>query len=371
MLRLPVPNSAQFPDENTLREGATTKYIQTNTGIPVPHLHHYGHDRVIGPFSILDHISNILSVSHLLKEPNDDPSITHVLNAAIPPSILYEQYTLIARFTVELSQHTFPRIGSLVETEDKVFEIAARPITQNMNNMLDMGGIPRCILPSKTQTYISADSWYIALAEMHIAQLLFQHNDLVTSADDCRNKYVARQLFLQLARDGRLSTFGFAEDTWSAQSKSATAVSDLSSAPNPTANFRLWCDDFRPGNILLQDNNTIAAIIDWEYTYAAPTQFALDPPWWLLLEVPEMWGNGIKDWAKIFEQRLGNLAVSSKAHRKKTLYNPEQHKAFRASIIATDATELGDRTVLAQLRCAEELGVRCHFLDFFGFEVLW
>jgi hypothetical protein len=47
---------------------------------------------------------------------------------------------------------------------------------------------------------MTADEWYTALAEMHIAQLIFQHNDLVTSEDNCRNKYVARMVFRRLAR---------------------------------------------------------------------------------------------------------------------------------------------------------------------------
>lgn len=48
---------------------------------------------------------------------------------------------------------------------------------------------------------------------MQIAILIFQHNDMVSSEDDCRNKYVARQLFRRLAKQGRLSSFGFAEDS--------------------------------------------------------------------------------------------------------------------------------------------------------------
>jgi hypothetical protein len=30
----------------------------------------------------------------------------------------------------------------------------------------------------------------------------------------------------------------------------------------------------------------------------------LDPPWWLLLEVPEMWSSGIDDWMKVYDMRL-------------------------------------------------------------------
>lgn len=35
-----------------------------------------------------------------------------------------------------------------------------------------------------------------------------------------------------------------------------------------------------------------------------PTQFALDPPWWLLIEKPEDWFEGIDDWASLYETRL-------------------------------------------------------------------
>ncbi len=79
--------------------------------------------------------------------------------------------------------------------------------------------IPRSVYPPQDKTYGTADEWYTELAQMHMAQLVFQHNDLVLSADDCRNKYVVCQLFYRLVKSGLLSTFGFAEDSWSAQSK--------------------------------------------------------------------------------------------------------------------------------------------------------
>jgi hypothetical protein len=127
-------------------------------------------------------------------------------------------------------------------------------------------------------------------------------NDLVTTEDDCRNKYVARQLFRRLGKDYRLSSFGFNDDGWSAQSKSWS--SQLSPAPSNVGSFRLWVDDFRPGNILVDHSDDIAAVIDWELTYAGPTQFMLDCPWWLLLEVPESWKPGIDDWTKVYDNRL-------------------------------------------------------------------
>jgi hypothetical protein len=171
-----------------------------------------------------------------------------------------------------------------------------------MNDMLQLANIPRAVLPPQNKTYNTTDEWYIALAEMHMSQLIFQHNDLVTTEDDCRNKYVARQLFRRLAKDHRLSSFGFANDDWSAQSKSWP--SQLSQAPSNLGSFRLWADDFRPGNILIDDSDDIAGVIDWELTYAGPAQFVLDCPWWLLLEVPESWKPDIDNWTKAYAIRL-------------------------------------------------------------------
>lgn len=51
--------------------------------------------------------------------------------------------------------------------------------------------------------------------------------------------------------------------------------------------FKLFCDDFCPGNVLVNDSLEIVAVIDWEFCYAAPSQFAASIPWWLLLRRPD------------------------------------------------------------------------------------
>jgi hypothetical protein len=147
---------------------------------------------------------------------------------------------------------------------------------------------------------------------MHFAQLVFQHNDLVHNADDCRNKYVSRLLFLKLAQAGKLSTFGFGGDDWSAQSRSHNSSTRLLPAPPKAGNFSLWCDDLRAGNVLLDENDRIVSLIDFEFTYAAPRQFALDPPWWLLLEQPERWDDGIESWARIESRSVARWYGSSR-----------------------------------------------------------
>jgi hypothetical protein len=56
--------------------------------------------------------------------------------------------------------------------------------------------------------------------------------------------------------------------------------------------------------MLLSETDNLLAVIDWEFAYAAPTQFVLDPPWWLLLGLAETWPAGIDDWVRVYEAGL-------------------------------------------------------------------
>ncbi|QPC78169.1 hypothetical protein HYE68_008921 [Fusarium pseudograminearum] len=300
-VRIPCPDLVQFPEEKTRYEAATMSYLAQNTTIPVPALFYHTSTSDVGPALILQHIKYVRDMSDALAIPGQDPEETPVLNPNIEEDTLRKLYQKIAVILSQLSRPTFTRIGSLVEGENGQLSVAGRPITQNMNNMIQLANIPKALLPEPHQTYDSADGCYTASAEMHMAQLLFQHNDLVRSENDCRNKYVARFLFYSLAKQGRLSSFGFSEDDWSAQSQVSKFICR---APRRSDGFRLWCDDLRPVNLLVNQEDDIIAAIDWEFTYVAPTQFSLDPPWWLLLEAPEMWSSGIDDWAGVYNERL-------------------------------------------------------------------
>ncbi|SPO05371.1 uncharacterized protein DNG_08058 [Cephalotrichum gorgonifer] len=313
MVRRPCPSLVQFPREKIAQEAATAAVIAKETGLLIPRLHFYGEESPVGPYVMMDHVESQGSVSARLTRPSEDPSEAHVLDSAVADSTLEAIWGQIAQCYLQLYQLTFPRIGSFLETAPGNYDVAGRPITHNMTDMIRLANVPRSVLPPEGTTYTMADGWYTALAEMHIAQLTFQHNDAVVSEDDCRNKYVARQIFRGLAMQGRLSTFGFSDDRWSAHSSKIPA-SALLPAPSGSDNFRLWGDDFRAGNILLTSSDEIAALIDWEFAYVGPTQFSLDPPWWLLLETVEMWESGMDDWCEVYQKRLKTwLAAMRKA----------------------------------------------------------
>ncbi|EAW19201.1 uncharacterized protein NFIA_091600 [Aspergillus fischeri NRRL 181] len=137
-----------------------------------------------------------------------------------------------------------------------------------MNTLVQLGSLPQSKLP--TATFDTTSSYFEALAELHIAHLVNQRNNAIDSAEDCRRKLVARYLFRKLAREHRLTE----------------RLASFDKGP-----FKLWCDDLRRADILLNEelNNR------WEFTYAAPVEFSFAPPWWLLIEKPEYWPRGLDD----------------------------------------------------------------------------
>lgn len=329
LVRVPCPSQCQFPKEKTLQEAATALLLQQRTQLPVPKLFQYETESTIGPLLMLQYIANEGDMSDVLSRPRHDTNEVPVLSEDLSEDMLHSMYLKLAKCILQLYQPEFSRIGSLNTESNGHISVQGRPITQNMSNMIQLANIPRDVLPSPTTTYTSAHEWYNALANMHLAQLVFQHNDLVTSEDDCRNKYISRYLFRQLAREEKLSSFGFAEDNWSAQ---AAKMKASCPAPDMTGRFRLWCDDLRPNNFLVNGDKDVVAVIDWEFTYAAPTQFILDPPWWLLLEMPEMWPAGIADWAEHYERGLGVwLSCMESAESTSTALPFKLHEYMRES----------------------------------------
>ncbi|KND87285.1 hypothetical protein TOPH_08061 [Tolypocladium ophioglossoides CBS 100239] len=132
-----------------------------------------------------------------------------------------------------------------------------------------------------SRTFADSSECHSVLADMHLQQLSFQRNQAIESPADCRKNYIARQLFRKLAAEGRLADREFRQ--------------------GPS---KLWCDDLRPANVLVNKEHQVAAVIEWEFSYAAPAKFLFSPPWWLLLTAPEDWKAGLDDWAAHYEPRL-------------------------------------------------------------------
>ncbi|KAH7157881.1 hypothetical protein B0J13DRAFT_650610 [Dactylonectria estremocensis] len=135
--------------------------------------------------------------------------------------------------------------------------------------------------------------------------------ELTTPAqEDAREKYVARQLLRNLSTEGRL----------------------LPEPPGKFENFILFSENFRPANVIINANMEIVGVINWEFAYAAPAQFSYDPPWWLLLQKPEYWKGGYRNWIEAYEPRLQTFLRVLEA---------EEHKMAAINNAFTSATSSG------------------------------
>lgn len=283
LIRFPKPGATMFPEEKVRNEVAVIRYIQENTSIPVPFILHWGTKNEsplsLGPFILMEYIDHATDLSTALNTPTLGDDDRPILNPSININMLEMLYGQMADILIQLSRLSLPRVGSLAQIDDFTWEARHRPLTIGMNELVRLGTLPRSTLP--TTTFETTSAYFDALAELHLQHLSHQRNDAVDSANDCRRKFVARQLFSKLARENRLNA-----------------------SVNDHGPFKMWCDDLRPTNILINGDLQIVGVIDWEFTYAAPVEYTHAAPWWLLLEQPEYWPDGIEAWEKTFESRL-------------------------------------------------------------------
>ena len=235
----------------------------------------------------MEYIEHERTLSAALNDPSLGIDEPHILNPNIAEQKLEFLYGQMANILLQLSTLTFPRIGSLDQDADGQISVSGRPLTMNMNNVVEFtNNIPLSILPTQPQNYSTTTEWYSALADTHLTQLAFQHNDVFRDEEDMRDKYVARQLFRRLAREGCL-----------------TSPPDANKLPQ----FRIFSGDLRPSNVLVDANDRVVGVIDWEFAYAAPAQFTFDPAWWLLLTSANYWLGGYEPSMEAYEPRLATF----------------------------------------------------------------
>ncbi|GKZ29709.1 hypothetical protein AbraIFM66950_006219 [Aspergillus brasiliensis] len=239
-----------------------------------------------------------------------------VLDPAISEDRLKMLYGEMAGILLQLSIPSLSRIGSLSQIDDFTWEVTRRPLSMNMNELVRVGSLPRSKLPDLHTTFTTTSSYIEALADLNIEHLIHQRNDSVESADDCRRKFVARRLFQTSASPILCSRKG--------PSKSGVMI------------------DLRPANVLLHGDLKLAGVVDWEFTYAAPAEFTYAPPWWLLIEKPEYWSNGLEDWARTFDYRLKTFLEVMKNHEDDAIQKGRLKEDQRLSCHMRQSWESGD-----------------------------
>ncbi|KAJ5594933.1 uncharacterized protein N7459_001141 [Penicillium hispanicum] len=350
VIRLSQPGAVLIPEEKVVNEVAMMRFLTDQTSIPIPFVLCSGTKKQspleLSPFIIMDYIEHESKMYDALNIPGCPKEERGILDPDIDEDRLELLYGQLAGVLLQLYIPSLPLIGSLTQIDDFTWEVARRPLSMNMNELVRLGGLPRSKLPSLSTTFNTSSSYIEALAELNIEHLVHQRNDSVESADDCRRKFVARQLFRKLARDKRLTN------------------PLLEKGP-----FKIWCDDLRPANVLLNENMQIAGVVDWEFTYAAPAEFSHAPPWWLLIEKPELWPKGIEDWTRVFDYRLKTFLKALRVSEDTAIQHGRLGEDQRLSKPMHESWESGDFWIMyAALHSFAFDGIYWHKIDprFFG-----
>ncbi|KAJ6021574.1 hypothetical protein N7540_007078 [Penicillium herquei] len=204
------------------------------------------------PYIVMSFLEGV-PLSQILQDPSSTGR--PVLNPQISNSHMKRAYREMAAYILELSKYEFDYIGALEENEGSFF-ITRRPLTFNMNELMASANLPEEVFPS--HTFRSATDYFQKLAMQHLFHLRLQQRDAVSSEKDCQKKFIARCLFLEITKN--LCT-------------------------KPQGPFRLYCDDFRPSNVLVDlTSSRVSGVVDWEFTYAAPAEFT----WFLARYLPRL-----------------------------------------------------------------------------------
>ena len=134
------------------------------------------------------------------------------------------------------------------------------------------------------------------LVQQNITHLHKQRNS-IDDATDARRKFILRRRMQEL-------------------------VPYFTSQEYDSGSFKLFCDDFRFGNVLMNETTLeFTGVIDWEWAYTAPYQFLFSAPPWLILERPTSWTeNGEDHYKKKLTIFLQCLAEEEERRQKDTFW---------------------------------------------------
>lgn len=302
LFRFPIPGVVVYPDETVKAEVATIRYVARYTAIPVPHIHHWGTaaENPTGlrvPFIIMDHIPHATSIGQALEDP--EFKIPNIPDSK-KREYLYQQ---MAEISLQLYSLTSDRIGSLGVLENGEYAVNSAPLSHNTAYQVVNCGVPVALLPARDKTYSSSTDYFTDSTNMTIAALLFMNEKCIEFETDCRDSFVARCLVRDIVRRRQNST-------GEPHQPSPEAEAQIG---QPHETFRLWGDEFRPDNVLLDENGVVVGVIDWEYTYFAPETYWRSPPWWLPAEIMD-------------DNYNDGGADSRTSHREELLHDAEKEK---------------------------------------------
>lgn len=276
LFRFPIPRLVAFPDDKVKAEVATIRHVGRHTTIPVPHIYHWGTaaenpTRLKVPFIIMDHIPHAATIGQALE----DPGFTI---PSVPESQKRQHlYQKMADISLQLYSLTSDRIGSLGMLDNGEYAVTSAPLPHSLAYQVVNCSVPLSVLPPRDTVYASSAEYLAGEADLKIAELLFMDDRFIESAASCKDKFVGRCLLRELVR------------------QRGNPGEEQTGTDGRREVFRLWGDDFRPENVLLDEDGEVVGVVDWEYTYFAPETYHVNSPWWLMLEFLEEYANKEND----------------------------------------------------------------------------
>ncbi|KAI4716723.1 hypothetical protein E4T48_07044 [Aureobasidium sp. EXF-10727] len=275
-VRFPVPGRVMYPEEKVRQEAAVLEFIKHNTQVPVPKLIAFGsssenHDPEVGPFIITTWIEGVPLTKVLEQLPR--PTWGPILRDDVDHDMLSKIHTQLSEILLDLNSQNFDKIGALRmsgESDQLSWSVATRPLTLKMNDIQSSGYVV-----VDAQPFDNTVKYLENLVQQNITQLYEQRNS-ADDAEDARRKFILRRRVQALVPH-------------------FVSKSDLGP-------FKLYCDDMHPRNMLIDENTyEITAILDWDWTYAAPREMSNGPLSWLILEDIVTWTTSSQ---VMFEQQL-------------------------------------------------------------------
>ncbi|KAK8213130.1 kinase-like domain-containing protein [Phyllosticta paracitricarpa] len=268
IFRFPLPKSSMLPQRKTEAELAVMQFIREKTSIPVPKVIASGvtegEFEKLGPYILMEFVEGEL-LSELLLDFDDE---NQRMRKDIEESTLRHIYSQVAGFYLELFAHEFSAIGSL-EMEclesGNAWRAASEPLTFELNETQRMMVAAEIPVPLVSSSPFTSTSEY------------FEHLAFQTLTSLAENK--TTRLYPQEA-------FQNFNTAYLLRSIAQHFAAKIEGMPH-----KLYCDDLRFGNIIVNDSYDILAIIDFEFTYAAPASFLGSPPWWLAGTEPFEWND--------------------------------------------------------------------------------
>ncbi|KAL3480325.1 hypothetical protein BJX99DRAFT_244336 [Aspergillus californicus] len=249
----------------------------------------------LAPVIVMDYIEHDMTLQDTLEDPSLDKK---------------DSYRQIANILLELSNLSFSTIGSLRQKTDGCGEVTGRPLSMPMNEIVRIGGVPESDFPETP--FRTASSYIDSLFDLHSSLV---RNYPSKAYKDWRPFLVARALLKNRVQD----------------------ILGLGTENNGP--FWLWCDDLTASNILVKEGQ-IVGIIDWEYSYTAPSQFTRVPPWWLITQRPEH-VKEISSCSEVYEERLFLFLESLEQVESKSVTKGLLSEDTRLSVSMRDGWESG------------------------------